>query len=1595
MEGQGETVVVLGGQMKVGSSGGYYVTLRRKLTNEGSVVFEAGTLYLGQNGLLQNKGTFEVKDGTYISLTDNLTRQTIVNKGTFLKASGSGTANINVNLRNEGKVQIEAGTLRVNGDYYQPESGILEIGISGTQAGQFGKIAVNNGWLNGKLLANILGDFAPPVGTNFQVLTGQTLVGDFRDYDLPGDFDAGWQEKTLNLTVKGGFFLSRVEPKEIPNRGTVQITLRGSGFKEGTTISLVQENITVDATSVIIENRRLLKAQFSLNEITAGFYDIIARSSEGEEAKLEGQIQVYDAGVLSIISVSPDPVVLKPHSIITFRVTGTQFSNDCQVYFQRQAPNEAPLNPQSFRVISPQEIEVTFDLTQAKIGPYELIVQKGDQKANYRMHFLPYFAVITHTYHRPSFLVVGRVTRQVIEFTNSGSAPGVAVFGLLLPEGFELVNVNTGFGGEWGQTSDGVIVIAQPVEAGETVSVTVDVRLPWDKVSVQPEEGKYRLGDTIVFKGTLIAYPIKDVWHLIRAGSTWDDIVARAMVGYGTIRNLYLEELEELTMDELTVYSIVLSIFYPDVAPIFVNALETNLMISMLGENIGTRSPATGSPTRIVEGIINLGRDIVEWGTLATQISFWKEVVQSYLDDISSSNYWKAFGVRILAFAEGLLEGFSLGLLDINFSSKLAKCWGLDEFNVSTKTIGNISSWAVPAGLATKTFVKFGIDINKIIAKEGLNTSFKTLLKNKEFDKLAELAAKLDGQPTFRLFGKDIAVYATKGFGDEPKRIFGIDQYVKLPVKGGKKGEFTITRANVFHIGWHEKYGWHVGIGHIRIPIEPGKFPPAGWHFYKFHIYHPKFGQINYTHLTQQVIASQTLLPATPSIFSLTNAAFDTLGDLIVENFCKDETRIVASYDPNSIEVQPIVPYTNTNTPLTFTIHFENLPQANFPAEDIIIKLPLDENLDIDSVTFTGSSHPDVLTTVVDKSSRTIIWRFTGIQLPPNQNPPEGEGWVQFTVTPKENIPSGTEITAKAEIRFDENPPIMTNEVKVTVDSKPPTTQMAALPEVQSRGVFEVQWEAQDDLSGVETTLLWVNEERSDGQQSSYSTPKTRAIEIDGKTYYISYSLPKEKGSKMSIPGKFGYTYRFIATSVDKARNHEIPQQPQAVTTVGRFPQIPQGIRLVAVPVQSEDADPKGIFNFPENKWATWNPMANNGQGGYVLYPSDEVKFSEPERVPGRAYWVRLNEPTTLKIYGPLPDDTQPFVIQLKRGWNLVGNPWLVDLVWNLDALQVQVNGQTKPLKNARGIVEPYAWRWDGNQYQLVFDSTILPSIDDKIPAWEGAWIYAWQDCQLIVPPPQVARTRKGRLAKERFEGWFARLSAQIGDEKGSGFFGVMPESRLSISQPPSPPETQETAQIQVLFLDKEGNTSVADFRSGVQRQHEWDIIVRWGRRQVAEKVDEITLTFDGIGYAPKNVNLWLLDVVTGKRLYMRTQRAYRFTPNEGETSRRFKVIAELGNDRPLRVVGLKATPVRGQGVMIEFTLTKAAQVQAEVLTLTGRRVTVLESGTTRTAGTHRIMWRGVSSEDVAVSKGVYLVRMTATDDEGRQVQAVTTVRLK
>jgi hypothetical protein len=600
-----------------------------------------------------------------------------------------------------------------------------------------------------------------------------------------------------------------------------------------------------------------------------------------------------------------------------------------------------------------------------------------------------------------------------------------------------------------------------------------------------------------------------------------------------------------------------------------------------------------------------------------------------------------------------------------------------------------------------------------------------------------------------------------------------------------------------------------------------------------------------------------------------------------------------------------------------------------------------------------------------------------------------------------------------------------TNEVVVTVDREPPQSRVTEITGsrlfigkqfshvansgrcvdcgVQHQGNIEVQFEASDDVSGVDTVGLWVSEEKVNFRG-------TRQVIIGERQYRHYSTLSSSAEPKFSFRGKFGYNYRFYTVARDVAGNKEPePEDSDARITIGEPPTLPKGLHMVSVPVESEDVDPKPVFLFEGNKWARWNPEARNGQGDYVLYDNDPTgftKFVEPKGVPGRGYWVYLPEQTVVQVYGELPDETKPFVIPLKRGWSMIGNPWLRALGLNLNELRVRRNGEEKTLLQAQqaGWIEDYAWGWeqDANnpntgRYVLVYDTSIIPGVKGQLEPWKGYWVYAHTDCELILPPPSQNKGRgtrgEGRVAKGN--GWSMRLQASVNGSVGEAVLGIANGTRgLAVGLPPEPPTGNNGVQVILL----KNNTPLAvDVRSDGSRRQEWEVLVRFGTRDGGRGTSErkeVVLTFDGIGYAPKDVSAWLVDTVTGKRLYLRTQPSYRFVAQEGEVERKFKVVVERGNDRPLRVVGLKATPMRGQGVVIEFSLTKPAKVEAEVLTLTGRRVAVLDAGSSEGLA-RRIVWRGVGIEGQKVGGGVYLVRVRAVDEEGREVQAATIVRLR
>ncbi len=150
-------------------------------------------------------------------------------------------------------------------------------------------------------------------------------------------------------------------------------------------------------------------------------------------------------------------------------------------------------------------------------------------------------------------------------------------------------------------------------------------------------------------------------------------------------------------------------------------------------------------------------------------------------------------------------------------------------------------------------------------------------------------------------------------------------------------------------------------------------------------------------------------------------------------------TQKVRSWDPNEM-VGPVgvgdENYIGETRTMDYRILFENKKEATAPAYRIRINDVLDENVfDVNSVRFGETSHEGMgYDWKMTREGNRLSWDIEGIELPPNVNAPEGEGYVSFSVDLKPGLKSGTQLKNKAAIIFDYNETIETNEYVNTLD---------------------------------------------------------------------------------------------------------------------------------------------------------------------------------------------------------------------------------------------------------------------------------------------------------------------------------------------------------------------------------------------------------------------------------------------------------------------------------------------------------------------------------------------------------------------------------
>ncbi|MDB5283700.1 MAG: hypothetical protein JWO06_2775 [Bacteroidota bacterium] len=139
---------------------------------------------------------------------------------------------------------------------------------------------------------------------------------------------------------------------------------------------------------------------------------------------------------------------------------------------------------------------------------------------------------------------------------------------------------------------------------------------------------------------------------------------------------------------------------------------------------------------------------------------------------------------------------------------------------------------------------------------------------------------------------------------------------------------------------------------------------------------------------------------------------------------------VIGSHDPNDKVVEPANTISESDSVLTYTIHFQNT--GTDYTHFIIVKDTLSANLDPGTVRNIASSHKY---SSFDISGRGILtWTFNPLRLADSIADPEGsKGFIMFQVKKKKNIPVGSSISNTASVYFDYNSAVVTNTVTDTV----------------------------------------------------------------------------------------------------------------------------------------------------------------------------------------------------------------------------------------------------------------------------------------------------------------------------------------------------------------------------------------------------------------------------------------------------------------------------------------------------------------------------------------------------------------------------------
>lgn len=183
---------------------------------------------------------------------------------------------------------------------------------------------------------------------------------------------------------------------------------------------------------------------------------------------------------------------------------------------------------------------------------------------------------------------------------------------------------------------------------------------------------------------------------------------------------------------------------------------------------------------------------------------------------------------------------------------------------------------------------------------------------------------------------------------------------------------------------------------------------------------------------------------------------------------------ILCAYDPNDKLVSPDRGgednYTFFEDTLIYTVRFQNT--GNDTAFTVILRDTLDENLDVSTISILATSHREIIKTEIEKD-RYITFTFKDILLPDSTiNFNGSQGYVSYSIQPKDGLDENTIIKNTASIYFDFNPPIVTNTTQNTLVECIPIDESNVIVTIQAGESYTLPDGTIVDEAGTYTTQI-------------------------------------------------------------------------------------------------------------------------------------------------------------------------------------------------------------------------------------------------------------------------------------------------------------------------------------------------------------------------------------------------------------------------------------------------------------------------------------------------------------------------------------------